>query len=234
MTLSSSRTLAFAALPSFPVNEFPARASREVGGAGHPAPWPPPRSSRATVLHGRQPRESSGVACLRSTRSPFTARGPCGQARPRPRPRPPRSLCAAPRPRQPVEGRGLPRRTGLRPRVCAPTSVPAAPPPAAASARRRRAHATPASRSAGSGPLTPRVRSRGLSAPRPAAQQLSCPPAPQPRPLAPQARPPDTPPRPRPRPPGRAGFLPLSFLRKGALRGTARAVASAAAVIYLV
>ena len=110
----------------------------------------------------------------------------------------------------------------------------ASPPPAAASARRRRAHATPASRSAGSGPLTPRVRSRGLSAPRPAAQQLSCPPAPQPRPLAPQARPPDTPPRPRPRPPGRAGFLPLSFLRKGALRGTARAVASAAAVIYLV
>lgn len=120
MTLSSSRTLAFAALPSFPVNEFPARASREVGGAGHPAPWPPPRSSRATALHSRQPRQSSGVACLHFTRSPFTARGPCGQARPRPRPRPPRSLCTAPRPRQPAEGRGLPRRTGLRPpRPCA-------------------------------------------------------------------------------------------------------------------
>lgn len=73
MTLSSSRTLAFAALPSFPVNEFPARASREVGGAGHPAPWPPPRSSRATVLHGRQPRESSGVPALHQE-SPHRAR----------------------------------------------------------------------------------------------------------------------------------------------------------------
>lgn len=100
--------------------------------------------------------------------------------------------------------------------VCAPTSVPAAPPPEAASARRRRAHDTPASRSAGSGPLTPRVRSRGLSAPRPAAQQPSSPPAPQPRPPAPQSPPtsasaPAHQTRPswtRPRPLGSAGFLP--------------------------
>lgn len=169
MTLSTSRTLAFAALPSFPVNEFPARASREVGGAGHPAPWPPPRSSRATVLHGHQPGESSGV--------PVLYQESLHRARPlRPGQSPPPAPPAPASVRRPSAspargGPGAHRRTGLRPHVCAPTSVPAAPPPAAASASRQRAHATLASRSAGSGPLTPRVRSGGLSVPRQAAQQ---------------------------------------------------------------
>lgn len=119
MTLSSSRTLAFAALPSFPVNEFPVRASREVGGAGHPATL----ASSAELRGHRSPRPPAPrvpQACRCSARSPRTARGPCGQASPRPRPRPPRPLRAAPRPRQPAEGRGAhEKKRPKAPRLCA-------------------------------------------------------------------------------------------------------------------
>lgn len=234
MTLSSSRTLAFAALPSFPVNKFPARASREVGGAGHPPPWPPRRSSQATVLHRLQPLESSGVRSLHQESLHRARPLRPGQSPP---PAPPAPAFVYRPSASPARGGpGAHKENRPKAPVCAPTSVPAAPPPEAASARRRRAHATPASRSAGSGPLTPRVRSRGLSAPRPAAQQPSGPPAPQPRPPAPQS-PPTSASAPAhqiaPLGPDPAHLAAQdSFPRKGALRGAARA--AAAAVHYFV
>lgn len=215
MTLSSSRTLAFAALPSFPVNEFPGRASREVGGAGHPVPHRPPRRPLGPVLSFAASPGSPPVS-LRSTRSPRTARGPCGQASPRPRPRPPRPPRAAPRPRQPAAGRGLRRRAGLPPRVRAPTSVLAAPPPAAASPLKRRATHRPG------------FPQRGVWAAFAALEE--------PRP---ECAPPNRPatrrrlgPAHRPRPPGRACFPPPSPPRKGTLRGARRAAMAAAGAVH--
>lgn len=157
MTLSSSRTLTFAALPSFPVNEFPARASREVGGAGHPVHWPPPRSSRATVPHGRQPRESSGVPALHQASLP--------RARPlRPGQSPPPAPPAAASARRPSASpaRGGPgahkENRPKAPRLCAYLSAHCSSSRGCLGSQATRTR-YPASRSAGSGLLTPRVRS---------------------------------------------------------------------------
>lgn len=168
--------------------------------AGRPARWEAPVTLSPTGLLGGTlgpalsfaASPGSSPVSLRSTRSPRTARGPCGQASPRPRPRPPRPPRAAPRPRQPAAGRGLRRRAGLPPRVRAPTSVLAAPPPAAASPLKRRATHRPG------------FPQRGVWAAFAALEE--------PRP---ECAPPNRPatrqrlgPAHRPRPPGRAWFLP--------------------------
>lgn len=175
VTLSSSKTLAFVFLPSFPVNKFPRavranwpespKSGRDKAVPRLPCSVGAPGASGFHTSRAATARERAGRAqepappqtptptALPAGPAPRGPSSPAGQAGPRPQAPAPPARASARRPpaSPPPSGRAWGTRVpGRAAGVPAPTSAPAAPPPAAASARGRRSPpALPAARDLG-------------------------------------------------------------------------------------